>query len=150
MAKNKIIRFAAGNPNEPFSGLWRMVVSKNDVYLGIGQTMGIFKVSLHESGVWILAATKESGVTFQNENRRAKQWNRPLEHAKGITRGPSIIVPRTSLGSRAIKEKEKSKKAFWFRGPEKGELVEFSLYFVKGKSKTNWASDETVIADIKT
>lgn len=149
MAKTKTVRFAAGKPDEPFSGLWRLVASKNEVYIGAsGQSMGIFKMSLHQSGVWVLAATKQSGAVFQNGNRRAKQWNRPLEHVKGVTRGPSILVPRTTLGSRTLIEKEKSKKAVWIESPGEGELVEFSVYFVRENTKTNWNSNETVIADL--
>ena len=149
MAKTKTVRFAAGKPDEPFSGLWRLVVSKNEVYIGAsGQSMGIFKVSLHQSGVWVLAVNKQSGATFQDGNRRAKQWNRPLEHVKGVTRGPSILIPRTTLGSRSLMEKEKTKTAVWIEAPEEGELVEFSIYFVRGNTKTNWNRNEKIIADL--
>lgn len=151
MGKKKTIRFCVGTPEEPFSGVWRLVTNGNDVYLGAsGQSMGIFKVSLHQSGVWTLAATKQSGATFQDGNRRAKKWNRPLEHAKGITRGPSIIVPRTSLGSRKIAAKEKGKNAIWFDTPGEGEHVEFSIYFVSEHASTKWNADEVEIANIGT
>lgn len=149
MAKTKTVRFAVGTPSEPFSGLWRLVVSRDDVYIGAsGLMMGVVKISLHKSGVWVLAATKQSGAAFDNGNRRAKQWNRPSEHVKGVTRGPSILVPRTTLGSRLLMEKEKSKKATWIAAPGEGELTEFSIYLVKENTKTAWNSNETVIADI--
>lgn len=107
--------------------------------------MGIFKISLHSSGVWVLAATKQSGATFQGGNRRAKQWNRPLEHLRGVTRGPSILVPHISLGSRKLLPSEADKKVLWFPAPRDGETVEFSLYFVRPGSATSWNSDETIV-----
>ena len=143
------IRFAAGKPDESFSGLWRLVVSKNDVFIGAsGQSMGIFKISLHESGVWVLAATEQSGATFENGNRRAKRWNRPLEHTQGVTRGPSILVPHTSLGSRRLTTREKRKKAVWYAGPAARECVEFTIYFVEPETATRWNADETVIGEL--
>ncbi|MFQ5801995.1 MAG: hypothetical protein ACE5JQ_03745 [Candidatus Methylomirabilales bacterium] len=149
MAKDQTIRFAAGTPDKPFSGVWRLVASKNDVYLGAsGNSMSIFKISLHSSGIWVLAATEQSGATFENGNRRAKKWNRPLEHASGVTRGPSVFVPHTSLGSRALASKEKQKKVVWYAGPVKGQSVEFSVYFVDSDAKSNWNADETTLADV--
>jgi hypothetical protein len=107
--------------------------------------MGIFKFSLHRSGAWILAATKQSGATFQRGNRRAKQWSRPLEHVQGVTRGPSILVPHTSLGARKLQPSEAGKKVHWYPAPGPGETVEFSLYFVRPDAPTSWGLDETVV-----
>jgi len=147
MARNKTIRFAVGQPNEAFSGMWRLIISKNEVYIGAsGNSMSSFKISLHNSGIWVLAATKQSGGTFENENRRAKQWKCPVEHVKGVTRGPSILVPRTTLGSRTLSEKEKHKKAIWYAAPKDGELVEFSVYFVEPDINANW-NDKTIISE---
>jgi hypothetical protein len=89
-------RFAAGSAFALYSGVWRLIVNKNDIYLGASKgAMSSFKVSLHKSGVWVLAATKESRATFEKGNRRATRWLRPSEHAPGVTRGPSIFVPHT-------------------------------------------------------
>lgn len=147
MAKAQTVRFAAGRPDEPFSGVWWLVVKNDDVFIGASKSsMGIFKVSLHKSGVWALAATKQSGATFQNGNRRAKQWNRHLEHIHEVTRGPSILVPHSPLGSRPIQTEEGKKKVAWYPGPAAGETVEFSLYFVEPGAVTRWP-DETVLAE---
>ena len=72
MAKNHTIRFASGSPEAAFSIVWRMVARKNDVYLGASKLgMASIKFSLHESGVWVLAATSESqGVLSEDGNRR--------------------------------------------------------------------------------
>jgi hypothetical protein len=149
MAKAQTIRFASGHPEEPFSEVWRLVVTNEDIFIGASKaSMGIFKISLHRSGVWVLAATKQSGATFENGNRRAKQWNRPLEHTQGVTRGPSIIVPHTSLGSRPLLAEESKKEVVWYAGPAVGEVVEFSLYFVEPSAMIRWNPDETVLAEL--
>ncbi len=136
MAKAKTIRFAVGSLDEPFSDIWRLVISRNDVYIGWSkEAMGVFKISLHESGVWVLAATEQSGATFDNGNRRGKRWNRPLEHAKGVTRGPSVKIPHTSLGHCRKGELTERKKVQWVPTPAPGELVEFSVYFLDGEAR---------------
>jgi hypothetical protein len=149
LAKSQTIRFASGNPHEPFSGVWRLVADNDDVYLGASKwSMRLFKISLHKSGVWILAGIEGSGVTFEHGNRRAKQWHRPLEHANGVTRGLSIIVPHTSLGSRQLSTMDGKKKVVWYAAPAVGEMVYFTIYFVEPSIVTGWAPGETVLAEL--
>jgi len=146
MGKSSTIRFAVGTADRPYSGVWRFVVNKNDVYLGASkETMGIFKISLHAS-VWVLAATEQSGATFENGNRRAKQWSRPLEHAAGITRGPSILVPCTSLGHRPYTVNE-HKQVHWFPSPNVGEVIEFSVYFIEQDATMVCTDDHTIVTE---
>ena len=53
MARSPVIRFAAGTPDAPYSGVWRLVATGDDVYLGAGRHwMSTFKLSPHQSGVW--------------------------------------------------------------------------------------------------
>ena len=149
MARAKSIRFAVGAPEAPQSCIWRMVTDKDDVYVGMSKwAMGKFKLSLHKSGVWVFAATKESGMAFDGENRRAKQWLRPTEHSPGITRGPSILVPHTSLGLRRVPPGELTKHVHWFAVPSVGHTVEFSMYFVAAGAKPSWSASQTVIANL--
>ena len=147
MPKQRTVRFAVGTPTAPFSGVWRVVANKDDVYIGPTRAMmAIAKLSLHKSGVWAYSATQQSGATFQDGNRRAKQWRRPPEHCPGVTRGPSILVPHTSLGSRPMLPDEPSGGVIWHNPPARGELVHFSLYFVKPDTPTKWASHEVELA----
>jgi hypothetical protein len=148
MGKADTIRFASGSPSASFSSVWRLVVTRDDVFIGASKkSMGIFKISLHKSGVWVLSATEQSGATFRGGNRRAKQWKKPLEHARGVTRGPSVLVPHTSLGSRPLLPDDDGKNILWFAGPESSRTVEFSLYFVAPESSTQWDPDQTVLAE---
>jgi hypothetical protein len=149
MSKAKTLRVASGCTTAPYSGIWRIVANRGEVYLGASKAaMGIFKISLHSSGVWVLAATKQSGASFDGGNRRAKQWNRPLEHVRGVTRGPSILVPYTSLGSRKLLSGDADKKVHWYRAPSVGETVEFSLYFVRQDIAPSWSVDEAVVGNL--
>lgn len=137
---------ASGSLDAAFSSIWRIVVNTGDVYLAPAKAvMGVLKVSLHASGVWVIATTKQSGATFQGGNRRAKRWNRPVENAPGITRGPSILIPHTSLGARKVIPGEADKKVHWYKAPLAGETVDFSLYFVEPGVTTAWPEEETVI-----
>ena len=146
MAKPRTVRFAVGSPEAPFSGVWRFVVYKSDVFLGASKaSMSIFKVSLHQSGVWVLAATQKSGATFGG-NRRAKRWTRPSNHVAGVTRGPSVFVPHTSLGRRPLFPGEGDPDVVWYQAPGDHETVEFSLYFVAPGVATNWSTGETELA----
>jgi hypothetical protein len=129
--------------------VWRLVVNGDDVFIGASKlSMGVFKVSLHKSGVWVLAATSQSGVVFENGNRRARRWNRPLEHAEGVTRGPSVVVPHTSLGSRPLFPDEAKKEVIWYAAPSTGEVAEFSMYLVEPHAADRWNPDETVLAEL--
>lgn len=66
MPRSQPIRFGSGSPEAAFSGVWRLIVSKDDVYIGASRaSMAVFKISLHKSGVWVLAATQQSGATFE-------------------------------------------------------------------------------------
>ncbi|WP_286220032.1 hypothetical protein [Marinobacter apostichopi] len=148
MAKRKTIRFSAGTPGSPYSGMWRMVIKGDDVYLGFSrETMGNIKVSLHQSGVWTLSATQQSGWTFPDGNRRAKRWTRPIEEPDGVGRGPVILVPYNFIGERRISDKERKKKAIWYEAPNPGEVLEFSIYFVKQGVQFNPRRDESILAE---
>lgn len=123
-------------------------MSGDDVFIGPSkEAMGIFKMSLHRSGVWVLAATQQSSASFDGGNRRAKRWTKPLEHTRGVTRGPSILVPHTSLGSRLLLPSDAAKSVVWFPGPAKGQTIEFSFYFVERAVATGWDADESVLVE---
>ena len=99
----RTFRFAVGSPSEPFSAVWRLVGDK-DPFLGCyRQGMGLFKISMHPDDT-LVAFTAQSGAKFENGSRVDKTWPRPPEFRPGWTIGPSILVPRTSIGARALLE----------------------------------------------
>lgn len=150
VAKAKTIRIAAGTPDAPYSGVWRVVADRSEIYIGASKmSMGLLKMSLHSSGAWIFAMTQQSGATFKNNNRRHKKWNMPTEHAKGVTRGPSVLIPHTSLGSRAMLPREGGNIIKWYPAPECGHTIEFSFYFVRDGINPSWEEDETMMGALK-
>ena len=88
-----VIRLAAGNRYRLCSPVWRFWTNKSDVYFGARMALGFYKVSLHESGQWISALTKESGSAFSSGDRRHRSWQRPGEFRPGWTQGPGLIFP---------------------------------------------------------
>jgi hypothetical protein len=109
--------------------------------------MGTLKISLHASGVWVLSATGQSGVVFEGGNRRAKKWKRPPVDALGITRGPSILVPHTSLAAKPRSLQDDVEGVRWLQAPGEGEAVEITLYFGEDGSRLLWSQDQVVIEE---
>jgi hypothetical protein len=148
MSKQDTIRVAVGTFSAPFSGVWRFIVRNDDVYIGSSKTsMGSVKFSLHASGVWVLAATEQSGMAFEHGNRRAKSWVRPPADSSGLTRGPSILVPHTSLGARRRSLTEDSKNVTWLKAPGEGEAVEITVFFVKHGQAVSWIDGRSVVTE---
>lgn len=87
------IRFAAGTFAEPRSGVWRLVVGNDDSYLGVSIFMGVFKVSLHRSGIWRSAFT-ERAWAGKDSNRLHHSWQRGQPNEHGWVDGPVVLIPR--------------------------------------------------------
>ena len=148
MSKQDSVRVAVGTSSAPFSGVWRFIVRHDDVYIGSSKTsMGSVKFSLHASGVWVLAATEQSGLTFEQGHRRAKSWVRSSADSSGLTRGPSILVPHTSLGARRRSLTDDSENVTWLKAPSKGEAIEITVLFVNHSQPVSWTDGRTVIAE---
>jgi hypothetical protein len=121
----KTLRFAVGSPWAPFSAVWRLVGGK-DPFLGCyRQGMGLFKISIHPDDT-LFGFTAQSGVKFEHGSRIDKAWPRPPEFHPGWTLGPSILVPRTSIGARALRE-DLHPTTSWVRAPREGEAVFFRV-----------------------
>jgi hypothetical protein len=148
MPRQKTLRFAAGSPEAPSSSVWHVSVNKDDVYIGSSKdAMSLCKVSLHKSGVWTLAFTQQSGIVFDG-NRRSKRWERPPEHAAGITRGPSIVAVGTSVARRLpLIPEYRRDDIMWFHSPQPGEFTEFSFYFVAPHGVEDWRDGEKSFAE---
>ena len=148
MPTRPTLRFASGSSKEPYSSIWRVTAdnAKGDVYISWSKkTADTTKVSLHESGIWRYAATKESGVTFEGGDRVISRWTRPPEHVSGVTRGPGILVPHTSVGSRTLFSEDLSPKVKWVRPPGIGEAVEFDIYFLEATApRDRWGMSEII------
>ncbi|GAB5906705.1 MULTISPECIES: hypothetical protein [Mycobacteroides] len=131
MSCKKVIRLAVGEVGNQLSPTYRIWNNRNDVYLGDRTTAHFFKVSLHESGVWTVAATSDSGLELQPGNRRLKRWYRPQpEPGQTWVSGTNIAVPRIpEVDHIKITDSHtgKGKDVDWIPAPEIGTKAVISL-----------------------
>lgn len=93
MARNHRLSVCIGEPGAQFVPRWIFWTQKDDAYLTTRALGGLYKMSLHASGIWVGAFTQESAVVVKG-NRRTHRWVRPAEFAPGFVRGPEICIPR--------------------------------------------------------
>jgi hypothetical protein len=90
-----------------------------------------FKVSMHQSGQWIAAFTRESGVMIEETgSRRQKTWHRPAEFTPGWTQGTAVVVPwvewQGEFGGPPV---DVTPDTSFMRGPDPGSKLQFSVLF---------------------
>ena len=94
MAHRDVVRIGLEEDGKPFSSAWRFWNTNDDVYVATRNLAGDYKLSLHASGEWITAFTKESGRVDGNDERRITQGARPRPIAPGWTEAPFVSIPR--------------------------------------------------------
>jgi len=93
------ICFAVGSLAGPRGALWTLWTSdRGDVYVGAHGMTGDLKLSLHASGDWRHAFSREHYKaplpSAPSKRRRViKRWRRPSEFTRGFTRAFQILVP---------------------------------------------------------
>lgn len=94
-----------GSPSGPCSTVFRAWANagKSDIYVAARPVAHSVKLSLHESGRWRMAFTKQfansgSPVVDPPGDRRANEWTRPAEFEPGWTAAFLVIVPHSQLG----------------------------------------------------
>lgn len=125
------IRFAVGSPEAVWSGVWRLWVARNDVFLGSRDLSRWIKVSLHSSGIWRVAWTSQSGIKApQSADRVERRWKRPDPFAEGWTQGPSVRVPHTPVKRRfSAPDYMRVVEVRWFAPPARGNELVFTVLF---------------------
>jgi len=98
------VRLAVGAPDGLQSAVWLVFTrrGKSDIYVANRHVAGLLKVSLHESGVWRLAFTREFAATLPSsspgsDERVQERWSRPNPRKPGWTHAMSIVVPVADL-----------------------------------------------------
>ncbi len=115
----------------------------DDVYLAARALGGLIKLSMHWSGKWRLAWTKESGIRAPRSSDRVEErWHRPAEFRPGWTRGPSVIVPAVDMREPFSRRPEKiGKPVVWSPAPRSGYSYRFVLLFAApGVASKDWQS----------
>jgi hypothetical protein len=92
---------------------------------------GKLKLSMHESGEWISAFTKQSGVIIeQTGSRRHKTWTRPQEFTPGWTHGPAVIVPWVAWRDELVwKYEDYPDDTEWVPEPKRNKKILFNILF---------------------
>lgn len=113
------------------SPVWKIWHHKDEVYLAERQTGHVFKISLHKSGVWTMANTRESGKELKPGNRRMMKWSRP-DATGGYVMGPNIVVPRMQdIDHIKVVWGPITKPVDWVPAPEVGTSVIIQVVFVE-------------------
>ena len=73
------------------SAVWRLWVEGSEIYLAGRTAVAVYKLSLHSSGKWRLAWTKELKEQ-ESEDRVLMRWERPAA-SNGWVQGPSVAIP---------------------------------------------------------
>ena len=135
--KNRnVIRFAVGEEDWAFVRPWRIWTHGSDTYIAVRQMGGLVKMSLHDSGVWVLAWTRESAVTpgETGGNRRMMRWDRPEEFRPGWTRGPVIAIPRVDdKHDLPVPIDSVFEGVTWLPTPAIGNMVTVSILFARNR-----------------
>jgi hypothetical protein len=94
------VRFAVGTPRGMSSNSWKLWTRGNDVYFACRDNFQEFKLSLHASGIWRLAFTKEALTKLRalrgyDENRVINRWQPDL--SAGATVAFELVLLPASL-----------------------------------------------------
>lgn len=97
-------RFAVGKPEGPRSNIWVLFTGKkeNDIYISMRNFADLIKLSLHKSGSWQWAITKEyasgpSPVLPASGDRMLDKWECPPEFAPGWVKAFQVFVPSSEV-----------------------------------------------------
>jgi hypothetical protein len=125
------LRFAAGSPERPNSGVWRLWSHGSDTYLAARITAHLFKLSMQKSGQWISAFTSQSGAVDKGTgSRRHRTWTRPPEFTPGWVQGPAVAIPWVKWrGQFHPIGKPPPSDTVWVAGPARKRKLVFNVLF---------------------
>lgn len=133
------IRFGVSNGAGLRAATWKLWTvttdGKFDVYLACRQLGGSMKASMHESGQWHIAYTKQTfetkvqGAIAQAKDRFIEKWTRPPEIAPGVTAAFRIVTPWTAVKT-AIEAADVNKVTWLPKAPE-GHAAEIYVFILK-------------------
>ena len=96
MARNaNALRVAAGTDFGPRSGVWRIWSQGDEIYIAMRSIASEFKTSLHSSGEYRNAFTKQKYVG--DGDPALMRWTEPPESAPGFRHIYEIVIPTAEL-----------------------------------------------------
>lgn len=136
MKSGGALRFAVGDPGGLRSASWKVQGSKTsrDLYVGSRSEMNELKLSLHKSGVWRLAYTKEwwekEGLTG---NRLLAGFEPPPFMAGNWRRAVSVVIPTANLKDASLRPAEPANaKISWWAPAAVGSALWFEIVVSDG------------------
>jgi hypothetical protein len=129
VSRREVVRLGLEREGKPFSSIWRFWSNKDDVYVAARNVAGRYKLSLHASGQWITAFTKESGLVNEKDQRRITEGARPQPIGSGWTEAPFISIPRIDEKHDLPAPGELDAKASWLPAPRTGHVVLLGLLY---------------------
>jgi hypothetical protein len=134
--KNGIVKVAIGEPNGLTSNSWRFWSEPSgDFYVKCRDNMKEVKVSLHQSGIWRIALTKEAiqrnpefvGV---NGDRVWERWTKPEEVVSGVAPAFHLVFLTSELAIAPEVRKGKIWRDTHFIEPAPSNLVVMLSLFI--------------------
>lgn len=145
MAQRDVVRVGLESEGKPFSSAWRFWNTKDDVYVATRNLAGRYKLSLHASGRWITAFTKESGIVDAQDQRRLSEGARPRPVGPGWTEAPFISIPRIDGKHDLPPPEGLDPKVTWLPAPKIGHVVLLGLlYSEHGPTRPGEASGQDI------
>lgn len=101
------LRFGIGAADGPRAATWKLWTEtargNSDVYLACRSLGGFLKASLHQSGTWHVAYSKQAfeesvqGVAPYPKDRFIEKWPKPAEIGPGVTLAFRIVTPFSAV-----------------------------------------------------
>jgi hypothetical protein len=134
----RVLRFGINDGSGHRAATWKLWTEtsgkKSEIYLACRSLGGSLKASLHESGAWHVAFTKEA---FEREVRDAipekgrfiEKWPRPAETAPGMTLAFRIVTPWSA--ATIPLEQSGFKDVLWLPPADEPNATEIDIFIVK-------------------
>lgn len=143
------VRFGVRGLHSKVSASWRLWAVGDDVYVAARRIAGIFKLSLHASGIRRVAFTAESGMKNpESEERLIRKWPSPIEFSAGWKVGAAVVVPYVSIERPLKGYTTNDDDVIWIAAPEAGQqAVVFILFGPPGVDAIGTLTpDHTILA----
>jgi hypothetical protein len=125
------IRFGVKDSEGRRSSSWKLWRYRGDVYLAARPAKGAFKISLHESGNWIVSFTsefvKKAPTYFETKSRHISRQIEPREVERGVTVACRIHIPVSELRMLDEEKGKTTQQIHWVNAPAQGQSIQFLI-----------------------
>ena len=140
----KIIRFGISDNLGHKGETWRLwsPTGKDDIYLACRALGGSLKASMHESGAYHIAYTKQAyvelieGLVPTEKNRFIDKWVQPKPISPGVTLTFRIVTPYSAV---TLKITNDDGNVTWIKNCEAPNAIEIDIFIISsGTLVTGW------------